>query len=96
MLKLPFQTTNVLVRDMCMRNWTKHAMDGREETKGLGEIDKTATDKINKDLDKQERNTLDITRTGATWSHMDKDRGCLGRTNGQQYLRVVQSRRREG
>ena len=38
------------------------------ETKGLNEIDKVALERINKDLSPEQRTTLDITRTGASWN----------------------------
>ena len=33
----------------------------------MGEIDKVVTEKINKKLDANQRTTLDLTRTGASW-----------------------------
>ena len=50
------------------QNQDKNAEGGREEAEGLDEIDKPAAEKINEKLGSKQRTSLDIMRTGATWT----------------------------
>ena len=55
---------------MCTRNRTKDGEDTREETIGLDEIDKEATEAMAKTMDPEDRNTLDIVRPGSAWNRV--------------------------
>ena len=59
----PYQHLKPMVQQMCTRNRTKDCDDTREETVGLDEIDREATEAMAKQLDPQDRNILDIVRS---------------------------------
>ena len=50
-LEAPYQRAGISMREFCTTNRTRNAEGGREDTEGLDEVDKAATETINKQLD---------------------------------------------
>ena len=66
----PYQHLKPMVQQLCTRNRTKDGEDAREETQGLDEIDKTATEEGARKMSPDERMNLDIARTGSSWTRV--------------------------
>ena len=64
----PYQHLKPLVQQLCTRNRTRDGEDARDETRGLEEIDKEATESGIKAMQEDDRLIMDITRTGSTWT----------------------------
>ena len=62
-LDAPFQHLPMMVMQMCTRNRTRSEEGCRQETDGLVEIDKIATQAGTKNLNEEDKMLLDIVRT---------------------------------
>ena len=65
---MPYQHQRPLLRQSAARNRTKAAEDTRKENVGLAEIDAFATKADETKLTAEELNTLNVVRTGSTWT----------------------------
>ena len=68
-LDAPYQHLRPLLRQAAARNRTKAAEGTRTENVGLSEIDMFATKAEGTKLREEERNRLNIIRTGSTWTN---------------------------
>ena len=66
--KAPYQQLKTLTKQMCKRNRTCNAINTRDETMDLKEIDDHATKADTDKLDKDDLWLLNVVRTGSMWT----------------------------